>query len=171
MISGNRILKDLFLHDVLDVAPYLLGKNLLIKTPDGNSESFMITEVEAYRGIEDKACHAYKGRTKRTEIMFHEGGCLYVYLIYGIHWMLNVVTGPVNNPQAVLIRGVENYSGPGRVTKLLGIDETFYGEDLSISDRIWFEDNGVRPVINTGPRIGIDYAGDYWKSIPWRFYI
>jgi DNA-3-methyladenine glycosylase len=122
MISGNRILKDFFLHDVLDVAPDLLGKNLVIMTPDGNSTRFIITEVEAYKGAEDKACHANKGRTKRTEIMFHEGGCLYVYLIYGIHWMLNIVTGPANNPQAVLIRGLENYSGPGRVTKLLGID-------------------------------------------------
>ena len=83
-----------------------------------------------------------KGRTPRTEIMFHEGGRLYIYLIYGMYWMLNVVTGEENNPQAVLIRGVENFPGPGKITKALGIDRSFYGEDLVTSERIWFEDNG-----------------------------
>ena len=171
MVPGSRLLKDFFIRDVLDVAPELLGQILVIKMPNGSLGRFQVTEVEAYRGVKDKACHAYKGRTARTEIMFHEGGRLYVYLVYGMHWMLNVVTGPVNNPQAVLIRGVENYSGPGRVTKSLGIDRTFYGEDLDMSDRIWFEENGVSPAINSGPRIGIDYAGAYWKSRPWRFYM
>ena len=124
---------------------------------------YMVTEVEAYRGSEDKACHASKGRTARTEIMYHEGGRLYVYLIYGMYWMLNVVTGGENNPQAVLIRGVENLPGPGKLTRSFGIDRTFYGEDLTISDRIWFEDSGVKPIIKTGERIGIDYAGEYWR--------
>ena len=101
------------------------------------------TEVEAYRGSEDRACHASKGRTPRTEIMYHEGGRLYVYLIYGMYWMLNVVTGGENDPQAVLIRGVENFPGPGKLTRSFGIDRTFYGEDLTISERIWFEESGL----------------------------
>jgi len=171
MIPGERLSKEFFIRDVLDVAPELIGKNMVIRSGDATYGRFQVTEVEAYRGAEDKACHACKGRTRRTEIMFHEGGHLYVYLVYGMYWMLNVVTGRENIPQAVLIRGVENYSGPGRITKSLGIDRTFYGEDLEVSERIWFEDTGIAPVVKTGTRIGIDYAGEYWNSRPWRYYI
>jgi len=171
MVPGRRLSKEFFIRDVLDVAPDLIGKNLVIRSGDGTYSRFQITEVEAYRGTEDIACHACKGRTRRTEIMYHEGGRLYVYLVYGMYWMLNVVTGPEDIPQAVLIRGVEKYSGPGKITKSFGIDGTFYGEDLDISDRIWFEDAGVTPDVRTGPRIGVDYAGDYWKTRPWRYYI
>ena len=171
MASGERLLKEFFIRDVLDVAPELIGKYMVIKSGEETYGRFKVTEVEAYRGTDDRACHAYKGRTARTEIMFHEGGKLYVYFVYGMYWMLNVVTGKENVPQAVLIRGVENYNGPGRITKSFGIDRTFSGEDLDISDRIWFEDSDVRPEIKTGPRIGIDYAGEYWKTRPWRYYL
>ncbi|MDO9341687.1 MAG: DNA-3-methyladenine glycosylase [Bacteroidales bacterium] len=171
MFPGKRLSKEFFIRDVLDVAPELIGKNIVIRLPGGTFGRFQVTEVEAYRGAEDNACHACKGRTPRTEIMFHEGGRLYVYLVYGMYWMLNVVTGEENIPQAVLIRGVENYSGPGRITKSFGIDRTFYGENLDISERIWFEDAGVIPVLKTGTRIGIDYAGEYWKTRPWRYYL
>ncbi|MDP3001951.1 MAG: DNA-3-methyladenine glycosylase [Bacteroidales bacterium] len=171
MFPGKRLSKEFFIRDVLEVAPELIGKNIVIRLPGGTFGRFQVTEVEAYRGAEDNACHACKGRTPRTEIMFHEGGRLYVYLVYGMYWMLNVVTGEENIPQAVLIRSVENYSGPGRITKLFGIDRTFYGENLDISERIWFEDTGVIPVLKTGTRIGIDYAGEYWKTRPWRYYL
>lgn len=171
MFPGKRLSKEFFIRDVLEVAPELIGKNIVIRLPGGTFGRFPVTEVEAYRGAEDNACHACKGRTPRTEIMFHEGGRLYVYLVYGMYWMLNVVTGEENIPQAVLIRSVENYSGPGRITKLFGIDRTFYGENLDISERIWFEDTGVIPVLKTGTRIGIDYAGEYWKTRPWRYYL
>jgi DNA-3-methyladenine glycosylase len=171
MLPGKRLSIDFFIRDVLEVAPDLPGKTLVIRLPDGTIGRFRITEVEAYRGADDKACHACRGRTPRTEIMFHEGGRLYVYLIYGMYWMLNIVTGKENDPQAVLIRGVETYSGPGKLTKSLGIDRSYYGEDLVTSERIWLEDDGVKPAIKTGPRIGIDYAGEYWKSRPWRYYI
>jgi len=170
MTSGNRLTRDFFTRDVLVVAPDLLGKNLIIVLPDKTTGRFRITDVEAYRGIDDKACHASKGRTKRTEVMFCEGGVLYVYLVYGMYWMLNVVTGQKDDPQAVLIRGFENLSGPGRLTKVLGIDKSYNGEDLVFSDRIWIEDSGVTPCYKTSPRIGIDYAGEYWKTVPWRFY-
>ena len=162
--------REFFSQDVLEVAPALLSKTLVVRFENNEIKRFRITETEAYRGEEDKACHACKGRTSRTEIMYHEGGRLYVYLVYGMHWMLNVVTGGENNPQAVLIRGLENCSGPGRVTKVLGIDRSFYGEDLTVSNRIWLEDSGRKPEFKTGLRIGIDYAGGYWKNRPWRFY-
>jgi DNA-3-methyladenine glycosylase len=171
MVPGKKLSGEFFIRDVLDVAPDLPGKTLVIRLSDGTIGRFRITEVEAYRGAEDKACHACRGRTPRTEIMYHEGGRLYVYLIYGMYWMLNIVTGKDNDPQAILIRGIENWAGPGKLTKFLGIDRSFYGEDLVTSERIWVEDAGVKPAIKTGPRIGIDYAGEYWKSRPWRFYI
>lgn len=162
--------RSFFTRDVLEVAPELLSKVLVIRSENGLIRRFLISETEAYRGSDDKACHASKGRTPRTEIMYHEGGRLYVYFVYGMYWMLNIVTGKENDPQAVLIRGLEKCPGPGRVTKLLGIDRTFYGEDLITSDRIWIEDSDITPVYKTGPRVGINYAGEPWKSNPWRFY-
>jgi DNA-3-methyladenine glycosylase len=170
-MDGARLTREFFVRDVLEVAPDLIGKYMVVRSGDGTYGRYLVTDVEAYRGSEDKACHASKGRTARTEIMYHEGGRLYIYLIYGMYWMLNVVTGDENNPQAVLVRGVENFQGPGKLTKYLRIDQTFYGEDLVISDRLWFEDRGLRPLIRTGERIGVEYAGEYWKTRPWRFYL
>jgi DNA-3-methyladenine glycosylase len=171
MDTGIRLSRDFYIRDVLEVAPDLPGKILIVKLEKGVYKRLKITEVEAYRGSEDRACHAFKGRTARTEIMFHDGGRLYIYFIYGMYWMLNIVTGDSNIPQAVLIRGVEGYSGPGKLTKALGIDKSFYGEDLVLSDRIWVEDAGAVHSVKNGPRIGIDYAGEYWKSRPWRYYL
>jgi DNA-3-methyladenine glycosylase len=171
MKSGVRLSRDFYTRDVLDVAPEVPGKNMVIRLPGGSQERFRITEVEAYRGSEDRACHAFKGRTARTEVMFDQGGKLYIYLIYGMYWMLNIVTGEKDNPQAILIRGVEQYPGPGKLTKSLGIDKSFYGEDLIFSDRIWLEDIGLVQPVKFGPRIGIDYAGEYWKTKPWRYFL
>jgi len=169
----KRLGNDFFERDVLEVAPDLLGKILVRKFPDGKEISFKITETEAYKGEEDLACHACKGRTKRTEIMYASGGYIYVYLVYGMYWMLNFVTGRENHPQAVLIRGLEGLYGPGRITKKLQIDGTFYAENLSTSERLFVCENSIlkKIEIKTAPRIGIDYAGEYWKSIPWRFFI
>ena len=114
MVISKRLTGDFFSRDVLFVAPDILGKVIVIRLNEGVPVKYAITDVEAYRGTEDKACHASKGRTARTEIMFHPGGVLYVYLVYGMYWMLNVVTGLENNPQAVLIRGVQNCSGSGQ---------------------------------------------------------
>jgi DNA-3-methyladenine glycosylase len=171
MEPGKKFERGFYIRDVLDVAPDLPGKNLVLRLPDRSLGRFKITEVEAYRGNEDKACHASKGRTSRTEIMFQEGGKLYIYFIYGMYWMLNIVTSEKDIPQAVLIRGIENYPGPGKLTKFLKIDKSFYGEDLVTSDRIWIEDSEIIHGIKNGPRIGIDYAGEYWKSRPWRYYL
>lgn len=165
----TKISPEFFRRDVLEVAPELLGKFLVRQFEDGKIERFRITEVEAYRGPEDKACHAAKGRTGRTEVMFHDGGKIYVYLIYGIFWMLNFVTGREDEPQAILIRGIEGYSGPGKLTKRLLIGKDFYGESIS-SDRLWLEDDGLIPDYVQTPRIGIDYSGE-WKDKPWRFVV
>ena len=139
---GEKLNYDFYRRDVLDVAPALLGKILIRKFSDQRIEKYIITEVEAYRGGEDRACHANKGKTSRTEVMFREGGIVYVYLVYGIHWLLNIVTGRENDASAILIRGLKGIEGPGRVGKTLELDKSFYGEDLTISNRIWIENNG-----------------------------
>lgn len=161
--------KDFFSRDVLEVAPELLGKLLVRSFDNGKLFTSQITEVEAYRGEEDKACHASKGRTSRTEIMYHPGGSVYVYLIYGMYWMLNFVTGDKNEPQAVLIRGLDAITGPGRITRRLEIGSDFYGESLAGSERLWIENSGQQVAVKTGPRIGIAYAGEPWKTLPWRY--
>ena len=166
---ADRCSKSFYQRDVLDVAPDLLGKIIVRKFDTRSEQRFIITEVEAYRGMEDLACHASKGKTVRTDVMFREGGLVYVYLIYGIYWMLNIVTGIENEPTAALIRGVENISGPGRVGKALQLDKSFYGENLLTSDRIWIEDSKLQINFETTPRIGIDYAGEPWVSKPWRY--
>ncbi len=164
----NRLDRDFYSRDVLEVAPELIGK-LLVVVKDDSRHNYIITEVEAYRGEEDTACHANKGRTARTEIMYNLGGHIYVYLIYGMYWMLNIVTGPKAVPEAALIRGIEGYNGPGRLSRHLGINRSYYGEDLCHSERIWLEDTGNTSNYIVTPRIGIDYAGEPWISKPWRF--
>lgn len=169
MQNTSRLSRTFYTRDVLEVARDLIGKDLVVSGQDGISGRFEILETEAYRGEEDIACHASKGKTSRTEVMYREGGLVYMYFIYGMYWMMNIVAGERNNPQAVLIRAIEGYNGPGKLTRDLGIDGTFYGEDLTVSQRIWLEKIGRKCNIITGPRIGIDYAGEPWKSRPWRF--
>jgi DNA-3-methyladenine glycosylase len=168
-MENPRLSPSFFLRDVLVVAPALLGKTLVRKLEDGSIRRYTITETEAYRGTEDLACHASKGKTARNEVMFRKGGLVYVYFIYGMYWMLNVVTGPEGDASAVLIRGLDELSGPGRVGKILQLDRSFYGENLFISTRLWVEDTGFVPSYITHPRIGIHYAGEPWVSMPWRF--
>jgi len=167
-----RAPQSFFTRDVLEVAPALLGQTLVRQFDDGTIQRFIITETEAYRGEEDKACHASKGRTPRTEVMFGNGGHVYVYLIYGMYWMFNVVTSVAEHPQAVLIRGLKGVDGPGRVGKSLQLNKSFYGESLITSNRIWIELTANDIVAHqTSPRVGIDYAGEYWAGVHWRFRI
>jgi DNA-3-methyladenine glycosylase len=163
-----RIGSDFYMKDVLELGPAIIGKTL-VRVNEGIHSGYIISEVEAYRGVEDLACHASKGRTKRTEIMFHAGGFLYIYYIYGMYFMLNIVTGSINEPQALLIRGVRGIKGPGRLTKALKIDRSFYGESLISSPRIWIEDGLASPEIIVSKRIGVEYAGDYWGNKLWRW--
>ena len=168
-MNYEKLTRNFFTRNVLDVAPELLGKILVCRVED-DIFRYRITETEAYCGEEDLACHACKGRSSRTEIMYHIGGMTYVYLIYGMYWMLNFVTGQENEPQAALIRGLEGLYGPGRLTRKLQIDKSFYGEDVTVSQRMWIEDDGFKPEYKTGTRIGIEYAGE-WKDKLWRFYV
>lgn len=166
----KRLNKDYFRsNNALILAEDLLGKTIVRDFGNGDVLGLKITETEAYLGMEDRGNHASKGRTPRTEIMFAEGGVIYAYLIYGIHWLLNIVTGPADNPEAVLIRSVEGTTGPGRVGKLIELNRSFYGEDLETSGRLWIENTASSGKIITSPRIGIDYAGEIWKNKPWRF--
>ena len=166
----NRLKKDFYRQDAVETAKQLLGKILVRVDENGTAHRYVITATEAYCGSEDKACHASKGHTARTEVMFHDGGKVYVYLIYGMYWMLNVVTGGENNPQAVLICGIGDVKGSGRVGRELKIDKSFYGEDLLTSGRIWIEESGQSPDYIARPRVGVDYAGE-WKDKLWRFEI
>jgi len=167
---SNRLSLNFFLQGALEMAPGLLGKILVRHYEDGRIERYRINETEAYCGIQDLASHASKGRTSRTDIMFGQGGTVYVYLIYGMYWMINIVAGEENIPEAVLIRGVEGVKGPGRVGKLLRLDRTFYGEDLATSQRIWIEDGEPVTEIKTSKRVGVDYSGPEWSEKMWRFY-
>lgn len=165
-----RLQKEYYLSDAPTLAQNLLGKLICVKS-DGIIKKFRITETEAYFGEEDTACHAHKGRTKRTETLYSEGGVLYVYLCYGIHSLINIVCGEKDFPQAVLIRGVEGVNGPGRVSKALNVGLSFNNHNLVDSDVFWLEDDGYLPSeIITSPRIGINYATEYYRNIHWRFY-
>lgn len=178
--------------DVNALALQLLGKRLFTRL-NGVVTGGIIVETEAYKGIEDKASHAYGGRfTDRTKVMYENGGLSYVYLCYGIHHLFNVVTGPEKTPHAVLIRGLEPLTGlelmmerrgmsvlkpnitagPGALSKALGIDRLLNAKDLS-GEEIWIEDalpGWKLGEVVAGPRIGVDYAGDH-ALLPWRYYV
>jgi DNA-3-methyladenine glycosylase len=165
--------KELGAKDTVALARWLLGKHLVRRRDDGTLDARMITEVEAYDGEHDLACHARVGRTLRTAVMYEPGGVWYVYLCYGIHEMLNLVVGARDWPAAVLIRGVEGASGPGRVTKALAIDRQLNRTMATArASGLWLEDRGgVVPEqrVRATPRIGVDYAGPIWAKKPWRF--
>ena len=161
--------REFFRRDVLCVAPDLVGRILVRRLPDGTLLRARITETEAYRGAQDTACHACHGRTKRTEVLYHDGGTIYVYLCYGMHWLMNVITGEPDQPQGVLFRAAADYTGPGKLTKYLQLDGACNGKPLQPETGIWVEDDGFVPELITKPRVGIDYAGPEWAAKPWRF--
>ncbi|MEO6995784.1 MAG: DNA-3-methyladenine glycosylase [Lacunisphaera sp.] len=169
-----RIIKpgELRGEDILGTARWLLGK-ALVRTTENSEKRLLINEVEAYDGESDLACHASKGRTKRTEVLYQSGGIWYVYLCYGIHEMLNLVAGPSGHPAAILIRGAGEIVGPGRLTKRLQIDRRLNGLSAEPASGLHLEDVGIevpRRKIKISPRIGVDYAGPIWAAKPWRFY-
>jgi DNA-3-methyladenine glycosylase len=187
----SKLDKDFFVReDVVQISRELIGK-VLITEINGNRTAGIITETEAYAGAIDKASHAYNNRrTPRTEVMYSFGGVAYIYLCYGIHHLFNIVTNDKDIPHAILIRGIKPIegiqimlkrrnqkklidklaSGPGTLSKALGINTRLTGTDLS-GNIIWVEDRGI--IINSkdiivGPRIGIDYAGED-AFLPYRF--
>ncbi|MBV9242385.1 MAG: DNA-3-methyladenine glycosylase [Acidobacteria bacterium] len=179
--------------DTVEIARELLGKLLVIPDEKGSRVSAMIVETEAYLGINDRGAHSYGGRrTPRNEVMYGLAGHVYVFFVYGMYYQFNVVTGPVDHPHAILIRGVEPVegievmrerrgdkvrrdrdltSGPGKLAIAMGIDRGLNGADL-LGDRCWLE--AYRTIaaddIASGPRIGIDYAGEDALK-PWRFWV
>ena len=163
-----RLTEDFYLQHATELAPLLLGK-LICRQIDGQVIKCRITETECYFGETDTACHAHKGKTERTKIMYESGGRAYVYLCYGIHSLFNVVTGNKDFPEAVLIRGIEGFDGPGKLTKHLQIDRSLNGENLIVSDKLWLEDDGFECKYKTDKRVGIDYATEEYRNIPWRF--
>lgn len=167
---SHLIPPDFFLRPCLSVAPDLVGKLLCRTMPDGTVNRLRILETEAYCGQGDTACHVHKGRTPRTEVFYTPGGTLYVYLCYGIHWMLNIVTGQAEQPEAVLIRSCEGAEGPGRLTRALAIDKSFNGKALSecLGD-LWLEDDGIPCAVLCAPRVSIAYAAPEDRIRPWRF--
>lgn len=151
------------------VAKQLVGKILVRRFNNGELKRLRITQTEAYCGEEDKACHASHGRTKRTEVLYHKAGTIYVYLCYGMHNLLNIVTGEIDKPEAVLIRCCEDFEGPAKLTKELCIDRSFNDISIINNENIWIEDDGYFPDIVTDKRVGIAYAGEEWINKPWRF--
>jgi DNA-3-methyladenine glycosylase len=183
--------------DVVGIARDLIGK-VLVSDFDGKRTAGIITETEAYRAPDDRACHAWNNRrTPRTEVMFHRGGRAYIYLCYGIHHLFNVVTGPENEAHAVLIRALEPLegiewmqarrrlqlrkpadlprltTGPGALAQALGLHKDFSGQDFfTPNPPFWIEDSGALlppEAISAGPRIGVEYAGAC-ATRPWRFW-
>ncbi len=152
----------------LDVARELVGK-VLVHRVDGVEHRLRITETEAYCGESDTACHAHKGRTKRTEVMYMEAGTIYIYLCYGVHWMLNIVTGEIDQPEAVLIRACEGkMNGPGKLTKALKITGALNRGSI-LGDELWIEDDGFTYAVARDTRVGIGYASEEDQSRLWRF--
>ena len=165
-----RLERNFYIKEATELAPLLLGK-VICHSYNGEVIKERITETEAYMQ-HDTACHANRGRTKRNGPMFLAGGHFYVYLCYGIHEMLNIVSGEAGKPEAVLIRGIEGVSGPGRVTKALKIDRSLNGLDLVSDNNFWIEDDGgATPKYTVEKRIGIDYADEIDKNRLWRFVV
>jgi DNA-3-methyladenine glycosylase len=157
------------------VAKELLGKYLVRRIGVGvggeDEHAVLITETEAYVGAHDLACHGRFGLTERTRVMFGPAGFWYVYFIYGMYWMLNIVTGEEGAPEAVLFRAAGGYTGPGKLCREMAIDKRLYGAAAEPTSGLWIEDRGFRirrGAIQRTPRIGVDYAGE-WKDKPLRF--
>jgi len=182
------LVRDFYARDTLKVAGELLGQRL-VRVIDGERLSGLIVETEAYIGEEDRACHASRGRTPRTEVMYGPPGHAYIYFIYGMHHCLNVVTDRMGFPAAVLIRGIqpqegveymrrnrgfrpegELTNGPGKLCQALAIDRSLNGLDLSQSDLLFIEETAGVDLgeIEVTPRIGIP-ADEIAKRRPWRF--
>ena len=159
---------DFYHRPCPEVAKELVGKVLVRRVGD-EVLRLRITETECYCGESDTACHASKGRTKRTEVMYGPAGTIYVYLCYGVHWMLNIVTGEENEPEAVLIRACEGkYSGPGKLTKAMQITGGLNRGSI-LGDELWVEDDGFSCGIEPDTRMGIGYASREDQERLWRF--
>jgi DNA-3-methyladenine glycosylase len=190
MAAQDPLAEPFYARSVLEVAPDLLGRRL-VRVLDGVRLAGYIVETEAYNGADDLACHARSGRTRRNAVMFGPPGRAYVYFTYGLHWMLNCVAHPEGDPAAVLIRAIlpseglaiiasrragrprqQWTDGPAKLCQALAIDGSFNSADLTDTHSgLWIEPGYALPAeaVRSGPRVGIDYAGEPWVSMPWRY--
>lgn len=186
--NASLLNRAFFDRDTLTVARDLLGKRL-VRCSRGQRLSGMVVETEAYLGADDSASHAFRGQTPRNAVMFGPAGVAYVYLVYGLHHMLNVTTEAHGTPGAVLLRAVEPLEGihrmtelrggsvrnladgPGKLCRALAVDLSLRGMDLTLGERLWFETLCDVPAndIVRGPRVGIAYASEADRQAPWRF--
>lgn len=179
----KRLNRQFFTKNAVTVSKSILGAYLVRRMPDGTTRKGKIVEVEAYPGPEDKASHA-RGmkKTKRNQAEYLPGGHVYIYLVYGMYWDFNIVTGPAGHPQCFLIRAIEperaehytQTNGPGKLCRYFALDKSLYGEDVTTSKKIWIEKGNKKiapkDIVATS-RIGIDYAGPHWARRKLRFYI
>jgi DNA-3-methyladenine glycosylase len=170
-----RLEREFYTRPAELVAKELLGKYIVV-----NGIAGKIIETEAYVGPQDRASHAFGGKvTERNKVEYFIGGHIYIYLVYGMYWQLNIVTDGEGYPGCVLIRAIDleigdvkKSNGPGKLCRCLNLDKSFYGEDLTCGERIWLESRFIeKQKIASGPRIGIDYAGPYWARRNLRFFI
>jgi len=191
MVIGEILPEPFYNRDVVKVARNLLGARL-VRMLNGQRISGIITECEAYDGMQDLACHAKSGKTKRNAVMFGPAGYAYVYFTYGMHWCLNVVTGALDYPSAVLIRAIEpmegltliaenrqqvnrkNWTnGPAKLTQALQVKREQNGVDMTRqTENLWIESGWsvAEELVKSSPRIGIDNTPEPWRSMPWRFW-
>jgi DNA-3-methyladenine glycosylase len=192
-VASGPLSREFFARPTVDLAGALLGMRL-VREADGGLTVGRIVETEAYGGPEDRASHARAGRTARTEPMFGPVGHAYVYLVYGVHCCLNVVGYADHEAGAVLIRAIEPLAGieamrarrdrpgeavarlcagPARLCQAFALDRRFDGHDLTAGERLWLTaaTGQSRETVASGPRIGVDYAGDGWVDRPWRFWL
>ena len=175
LLSVERVPKFFLSNSSNDGRTGLLGTYLGKSSFDGweaSSRSFAISETEAYLGAHDLASHAARGRTARTEVMFGNPGVFYIYLVYGLHWMINVVTGAAGHPAAVLVRSAGMLIGPGRLARELAVTGVLNGKVAQPATGLWFEEPALAPhrydIVAT-PRVGVDYAGPVWANRKLRF--
>ncbi|MEX0933881.1 MAG: DNA-3-methyladenine glycosylase [Candidatus Paceibacterota bacterium] len=161
-----------YARDAEKVARELLGKYLCIQNANGSTKRYVIWETEGYVGPQDKASQAYGGRkTPRNEVMFGKAGYWYVYFTYGMHHMVNIITDKEGYPSAVLLRGVGEWDGPGKLTRALGIDKDYNKKPATKKSGMWIEESGIivpKKEIKKTPRIGIPRAEE-WVEKPLRF--
>lgn len=159
-----RLPYEFYHRPCLEVAKDLVGKVIVHK-----GIRMRISETEGYCGEADTACHASRGRTKRTEVLYADAGTIYVYLCYGIHWLMNIITGDAEDPQGVLIRACAEAPGPGKLTKQLGITGEYNRQSILETPDLWIEDDGFRCEIVLDKRVGIGYASEADQEKLWRF--
>lgn len=157
-----------FGQKTLKAAKALVGCYLCRKI-EGKTERYLVTETEAYIGPQDLASHSSKGRTKRTEVMYMEPGTIYIYMIYGMYFLLNIVTEEKDYPAAILIRGAGDIVGPGRLGRTLEIDLKLNNKKAVPENGLWFEPTDTKVKVRKSKRVGVDYAGPVWAEKEYRF--